>query len=209
MKRVATTLAIFLAMAAAVSAQSATVSEIAGKVEYRMGSAAWRPVAVGLEIPLDATISTGFDARAVLEVAGSRLRVGQLTRLTINELADDGSTVRTSVFVPVGRVRASVESPPARRSDFRIRTAQSTAAVRGTEFETNGWQILVSEGVVEFADLLGRSRNVSAQQISTITATGTTDPLDELNAQANIGDDGLPDDFDGSADSGYITVRWE
>lgn len=210
MKRLIAVLILGVVVAAAALAQTATVREFSGKVEYRLGTGAWQGVRNGLEIPLNATISTGFSSSAVLMIGPSRVEVGQLTRLTVDELADSGSTVSTGLFVPVGRVRASVEQTPARSTDFRVRTAQSTAAVRGTEFETNGWQLSVSEGIVEFANLLGQSRTVGAQQVSVVADAGPTDPQDELNDQANIGDGDGPDDFQGGPDdSGYITVRWQ
>lgn len=210
MKKLAMLLGILLALSAAVYAQTATVTEFSGKVEYRLGGGSWQAVDSGLELPLNATISTGFGATAVLSVAGSRIDVGQLTRLTIEELSGSGSTVSTGVFVPVGRVRASVEERTDRSTDFRVRTAQSTAAVRGTEFETNGWELSVSEGIVEFANLAGESRTVTATQVSVITDGGPSDPADELNNQADIGDEGGPDDFRGGPENtGYITVRWQ
>ena len=211
MRRIALALALVLLVAAFASAQTATVSAFSGKVEYRLGSGAWQAVSRGLQVPLNATISTGFGANATLAIGGSTIQVAQLTRLTVEELADDGSTVSTGVFVPVGRVRATVTSPPNRSTDFQLRTAQSTAAVRGTEFETNGWQLSVSEGIVEFANLAGQSRNVGAQQISVVTEDGSpSDPAEEANGIASIGDGTGPEDFQGGpTDTGYITVRWQ
>ncbi len=211
MRRIALVLVLVTLVTAFATAQNATVSAFSGKVEYRLGTGAWQAVSAGLQIPLNATISTGFGASATLDVAGSTIQVAQLTRLAIEELADDGSTVSTGVFVPVGRVRATVTSPANRSTDFRLRTAQSTAAVRGTEFETNGWQLSVSEGIVEFANLAGQARNVGAQQISAVTEDGSpSDPIDEANNVATIGDGGGPGDFQGGpADTGFITVRWQ
>jgi hypothetical protein len=209
MKKIFLLLLLSLVLVGFAAAQNATVTDFSGKVDYRFGSGNWQAVRNGLTLPLNATISTGFNARATLDIAGSTVQVEQLTRLTVEELADDGSTVSTGVFVPVGRVRATVTTPAERSSDFRLRTAQSTAAVRGTEFETNGWQLSVSEGVVEFANLLGQSRNVGATQISVVTDGGPSDPVDELNSVANIGDEFGPGDFAGGPkSSGYITVRW-
>jgi hypothetical protein len=209
MRRAIVTLLLLAVVITGISAQTAVVEEFSGKVEYRIGNGGWQPVQVGLEIPLQATISTGFGATAVLSVASSQIQVAQLTRLSIEELADNGETVSTGVFVPVGRVRASVQQPPNRSTDFRIRTAQSTAAVRGTEFETDGWQVAVSEGIVEFANLLAQSQLVGAGETSSVADGQPTDPFDELNSQANIGDGGGPGDFEGGpAGSGYITVRW-
>ncbi len=209
MRRAIIALLLLAVVITGVSAQTAVVEQINGKVEYRTGNGDWQAVTVGLEIPLRATISTGFGATAVLSVASSRIQVAQLTRLSIEELADNGQTVSTGVFVPVGRVRASVQEPPNRSTDFRIRTAQSTAAVRGTEFETDGWQLAVSEGIVEFANLLAQSQLVGAGGVSVITDGEPTDPIDELNRLADIGDGGGPGDFEGGpSGSGFITVRW-
>lgn len=209
MRRATIALLLLVTAAVALHAQTATVEEFTGKVEYRVAGGSWTAVSVGLSIPLDATISTGFGSTAVLSVASSEIQVAQLTRLTIEELADNGQTVSTGVFVPVGRVRASVQQPPDRSTDFEIRTAQSTAAVRGTEFEVDNWQLVVSEGIVEFADALARAQLVGAGEVSTIGGDGPSDPFDELNNQANIGDGGGPGDFEGGpAGSGYITVRW-
>lgn len=207
-KAVFAALLIILA-AGSLAAQSATVTAFSGKVEYRLDGG-WEPVRVGLTIPLNATISTGFGATATLDVGGSTIEVAQLTRLTVEELADDGTTVSTGVFVPVGRVRATVTTAADRSTDFRVRTAQSTAAVRGTTFETNGWQIIVREGSVEFLSLRGESRTIRTSQVSVIAETGPTNPLDELNDRADIGDREGPDEFRGGLrSSGYITVRWK
>jgi hypothetical protein len=209
MKRALILLAVALLVAMAAGAQNATVTDFTGKVEYRIGTGAWQGVRVGLTIPLRATISTGFGSRATLDVAGSTIEVAQLTRLAIEELADDGATVSTGIFVPVGRVRASVAASPSRSTDFTVRTAQSTAAVRGTEFETNGWQLSVTEGVVEFANLVGQGRNVTAGQISVTTGGAPSDPADELNRNADIGDEFGLGGENGPPTSGYITVKWE
>jgi len=206
-KSIVVVLLLLVALFAA-QAQNAVVREANGKVESRVGTGAWSAVSVGQSIPLNATISTGFGASAILEVSNSRIEVAQLTRLTVEELADDGDTVSTGVFVPVGRVRASVQAPPNRSTDFTIRTAQSTAAVRGTEFETNGWQLTVSEGIVEFANLLGQSRNVGADQTSSVADGSPTDPIDEANAQANVGDGDPGDPVVVEPNSGTVTVRW-
>jgi hypothetical protein len=138
------------------------------------------------------------------------LEVSQLTRLTLEELVEREGTLSTNVFVPVGRVRATVSTAEGRSADFRVRGPLSTAAVRGTGFETNGWQLSVTEGVVEFANALGEGRNISPGQVSVTTGGPPTDPADELDELADIGDGQGPDDFGGgSASSGYITVKWQ
>jgi hypothetical protein len=200
---------VLLAVAMPLFAQNAVIDRLTGKVEIKVGSGSWESASVGQQLPLNATISTGFGASALLRLADSILEVKQLTRLTLEELVEREGTVSTNVFVPVGRVRAEVQTTEGRSADFRVRTPLSTAAVRGTEFETNGWPITVSEGVVEFADLLGQARYVSATQISVSTGEGPTDPAEELDRNADIGDEQGPGDFAGGVrSSGYVTVRW-
>lgn len=213
-KRLLILLAILLVAAGAVLAQDAVVRETSGKVEFRTGNGAWQTVRTGQRLSLNGTISTGFGASAVIRIGtsanGSVLEVSQLTRLTLEELIEREGTLSTNVFVPVGRVRATVTTSQGRSADFRVRGPLSTAAVRGTGFETNGWQLSVTEGVVEFANALGEGRNINPGQISVTTGGAPTDPADELNNQADIGDGQGPEDFDdGQPSSGYITVNWQ
>jgi hypothetical protein len=195
-------------------AQQAIVESASGKVEYRLGSGAWQTVSPGQQLALNGTISTGFGASAVVRVGtagnGSVLEISQLTRLTLEELVEREGTQSTSLFVPVGRVRATVSTTEGRSADFKVRGPLSTAAVRGTGFETNGWQISVTEGVVAFANALGEGRNINPGQISVTTGGAPTDPADESNGRADVGDGEGPGDFDdGPPSSGYITVRWQ
>lgn len=191
-------------------AQNAVIDGFTGKVEIKLAGGDWLTAQVGQELPLNATISTGFGATAVIRLIDSILEVKQLTRLTLEELVEREGTVSTNIFVPVGRIRVEVRTTGGRSADFRVRTPLSTAAVRGTSFETNGWQIIVTDGIVEFANLLGQSRNIGATQISVTTGGTPSDPADEFNKLVNIGDGRGPDDFTGGLrSSGYITVKWQ
>jgi hypothetical protein len=214
MKKSLIVLLVLCAVATApLLAQTAVVDRVSGRVEYRLGSGAWQAVSAGQTLALNGTISTGFGASAVVRIGsaanGSVIEVAQLTRLTLEELAEQQGTTRTNVFVPVGRVRATVSTSEGRSADFRVRGPLSTAAVRGTGFDTNGWQLSVTEGIVQFANALGEGRNINPGQISVTTGGAPSDPSDELNRMADIGDgEGPPDFGDGSASSGYITVRF-
>lgn len=215
MKMTIVVLLLLLAvLASPLIAQDAVIREVRGKVESRVGSGAWQTVSIGQQLALNATLSTGFGASAVIRIGdtrnGSVLEVGQLTRLTLEELIEREGTLSTNIFVPVGRVRATVSTAEGRSADFRVRGPLSTAAVRGTGFETNGWQLSVTEGVVAFANALGEGRNINPGQISVTTGGAPSDPADELNQLADIGDGQGPADFgDGPASSGYITVMWQ
>ena len=106
----------------------------------------------------------------------------------------------------MGRVRANVRTAEGRSADFEVRTPLSTAAVRGTQFEYDGWSLSVSEGVVEFANLLGQTRTVGAGEISVTTGTDLpSDPADEQAGATDLEGGALG----GSGSSGTIIVRWD
>jgi len=141
MKRIGIAILIALAFVFAVfevGAQSRAVFKtVTGKVEIQNpGEQAWGPASVGMEVPIKATISTGFGGGAVLEVGASTLTVRQLTRLRIDDLSTQNKVTKTNLTMRVGRIRAEVKSTAGTATDFKLRSPVSTAAVRGTGFET-------------------------------------------------------------------------
>ncbi len=108
-----------------------------------------------MEVPLRATISTGFNGRAILQMGATTVTVGPVTRLRIDELTTQNNVVRTNIAMPVGRIRALVKSTGGAKNDFTVHTALSTAAVRGTGFETDGERLAVFESVVTLLSQAG------------------------------------------------------
>jgi hypothetical protein len=164
-----TVIAIIIALAffgavMEIGAQTRAVFKtVTGKVEIRNpGEDTWGPAAAGMEVPIKATISTGFGGAAVLEVGASVLTVRQLTRLRIDELSTQDKVTRTALTMPVGRIRAEVKSTGGTATDFKLRSPVSTAAVRGTGFETDGAHLSVFESIVAFLSESGISLNVGA-----------------------------------------------
>lgn len=152
-KRLAGVLAIVLIPAGVVSpafAQDAVIQEIRGKVETRIGTGEWTAAAEGQVIPVGATISTGFGAQALLEVGDASITVQPLTRLTIEELVREQGTQRTDLFLGVGRVRADVRTGEDTTHDFKVRSAVSTAAVRGTSLVYDGYSVTGLVGLIVF-----------------------------------------------------------
>jgi FecR protein len=139
----------------------AVLSNISGKVQIQNpGETAWQAATEGMEVPVNATISTGFDGRAVLKLGASTLAVRPLTRLRINELSMQNNVTKTSIAMPVGRIRAEVKSTDGTKNDFTVHSALSTAAVRGTGFETDGVHLTVFESIVAFLSQSGIGINV-------------------------------------------------
>ena len=174
--RIATIAALVLAfaVAGAQAQERALLSAVTGKVEIQNpGEQAWRPASPGMEVPIRATISTGFSGHAVLRLGASTLTVAPLTRLRIDELSMRNKVVSTRLSMPVGRIRVEVKSIGGTSNDFSVRGPVSTAAVRGTGFETDGVLISVFEHVVAFYSESGIGRNVGAGESALSIGGGT------------------------------------
>jgi len=175
MKRIgiAIFVALFVFAVVGVGAQTRAVFKtVTGKVEIQNpGEQAWQPAAAGMEVPIRATISTGFGGGAILALGASTLTVRQLTRLRIDELSVQNNVTKTNLTMPVGRIRADVKSTAGTTTDFKLRSPVSTAAVRGTGFETDGARVSVYESIVSFLSESGISINVGTGE-SGVTGNG-------------------------------------
>jgi len=173
MKKITIFAALLLAASVLAGAQTqATVRSFTGKVEILGAQKAWVPVKAGMSLALGTTISTGFNSTAVLELGSSVLQVKPLTRLRLNELVARQGTVTTDLFLQVGKISAEVKSAEGLTQDFKVKSPVSTAAVRGTGFEYDGYELYVFEGTVTYTNLTGQSRSYTPGQ------QGSTDGYD-------------------------------
>jgi hypothetical protein len=159
-----TTIVVILIVLTGVSLFAQTdvvIREVSGKVEIRLPEKSWQPAAAGMRLPIGAYISTGVNSLAVMEVGPSVLRVKQLTRVQLQELVQQGGTLTTSLNLPVGKVSAEVKSMAGLKNDFKLRSPVSTAAVRGTRFDFDGYKLVVMEGLVRLVNQLQQARNVA------------------------------------------------
>lgn len=162
-------LIIILAAGTAFSQNTAVVRRIVGKVEIQQPGQAWLPAAVGMELPLRATISTGFNSQAVLEVGSSVLTLRALTRIRIDELQVRDNVAVTGLSMPVGRIRAEVRSTEGLSTDFRVRSPVSTAAVRGTGFDNDGSILYCFEDTASLENEAGIGTEVSKGETGKIS----------------------------------------
>ncbi len=150
------TLTVILAVLAGVSTvgaavPSAVLQSLKGKVEVRLpGTTEWVPATEGQNLGLATTLSTGFDSSAVVVLGKTTLQVKPLTRMSIDKLVEEGGTLKTTTFLRVGSVAASVKSADGVKQEFKVQSPYSTASVRGTEFTYDGIHLDVKEGVVAF-----------------------------------------------------------
>lgn len=163
-----------------------TVRGISGRVEFRESGGDWQQLVAGYELPLGASISTGFNSNAVLEMGLAVMEVGALTRLTIEELMERDGVVESDLYLEVGNIRADVRRTEDRRADFRLRSPVATAAVRGTSFTFDGRNLEVSQGIVELANLRGRRSTVPAGYQSRVSSDGTAPYSPQQAAQDRV-----------------------
>ena len=163
------------------------IKEYSGKVEIK-SDAGWVPVKEGTVITEGTTISTGFRSFALIDLGQSTLEVKALSRLTLEELADKEGIRETNLFLRVGKVRANVQRSEATKQSFRIRSSVATAAVRGTTFEFDGFNLKVDEGTVQFISDLGGRYLILGGEISSIIkeAVDPTSPLGRLIKETSL-----------------------
>jgi hypothetical protein len=158
MNRILKTLIVILPLliAPVLHAQEAVIRDISGTVEYRTaGSDTWAPASRGQSLPMDAVISTSVRSTAIIEIGNVVLTVRPLTRLSILELSRTENTEKIELDLTAGRVRAEIISVEGASTDFTVRSSSATASVRGTEFEFDTINLIVSRGSVDFTALRG------------------------------------------------------
>jgi hypothetical protein len=114
-----------------------------------------------MELPPGATISTGFNSQAVVELGGSVLTLRALTRIRVDELQVREGVAITGLSMPVGRIRAEVRGVEGLRTDFSVRGPVSTAAVRGTGFDEDGSTLSCFQDTASFENQAGIPTQVS------------------------------------------------
>ncbi|TFG64926.1 MAG: hypothetical protein E4H36_01545, partial [Spirochaetales bacterium] len=126
--------------------QEASIQQLSGKVEVKAPGGNWAVASQGQRIAKGTTLSTSFGASAVLNIGSSVVNVKQLTRMTLEELIQQQGTQTTSLKLDIGSIKAKVQTAEGINHDFTLRTSTSTAAVRGTEFDFDGFTLQVSDG---------------------------------------------------------------
>ncbi len=136
---------------ASISAE-ATVMEIYGKVKVKYdGDKKWSRISVLDKLPINATVSTGFNSKIVLDLGNATLDVLPLTRMTIEKISKESDTIATSLFLQGGKIKANVNKIDGKINDFKIKSPVATASVRGTSFEFSGKTLKVIEGIVAYS----------------------------------------------------------
>lgn len=180
--------ALLLTLAGALHADDpvAVVEEAEGTVEIRLNGQDWETVEVGDVVPVDARISTGFGASAVLALGeNATISVSSLTRIAIRELAADEGVERSEMDLEIGRIDGDVRGAEAQNTEFKVRSSVATASVRGTSFGFDGKELWVGTGSVALSNALGQETTVGAGELT--STDGATAPENPAEARASRG----------------------
>jgi hypothetical protein len=166
---VAATLAALPAAAADITA---SVAKVTGKCQIQKGTD-WATLTVGQVLPVGATVSTGFRSELQLKIGPSTITVKPLSRLTVQDLVQSGSDVKTDLYLKVGKISAEVNKDESvATNQFKVGSPISTASVRGTAFTFDGVTLQVSRGMVDFADLRGNVVSVPVGEAARALGSG-------------------------------------
>lgn len=195
MKRYAWILIVAFSLVGGISAQAkmtAVVLEVAGKVEYKTPDADWTTAKVGAVILPGTIVSTGFKSTASIKVGEAVITVKPVTRLTIEQLVKTEGGTQTALFLTSGRVKADVTPSKTEKVSFSIKSASATASVRGTGFEFDGFNLLVTHGMVELRNNWGQYRYVGGGEYSYLSTDNSVsipiaaNPENGLNGLADL-----------------------
>jgi len=149
MKKVILLLIITSLSLSFVFAEKITLVSFSGTVQIKeKESGDWINASTGQSLQPGFFIYTGFKSQALIQAGNAKIEVNPLSQITIASLIATKNSVETDVYLKYGRVRANVEKNEQVKTSFKVRSANSTASVRGTVFTFGNDSLSVENGTV-------------------------------------------------------------
>lgn len=180
---------LFLFCAAFACANTATVVSVVGKVEVSRNNE-WVALSTNAVIREGEVISTGFKSEAVIRYKDSVMKLGPLTRVTLEKLTASESKDDVSVFLNTGSVRSTVSHSENKRISYTVRNPIAVASVRGTDFSFFGNTVQCFDGAVAV---------VPAFMVNPARDLGVSYSDGAASERDNKGADGLPAEGESNA----------
>ncbi len=167
---------VFALCSAMAFALDAKVVSVKGKVEVQKNGS-WVEVKAGDILKKGDVVSTAFKSGAELLINDTKLSLGPLTRMAVEQLASNAAKDETKLYLDSGSVSANVKKSGGKRVDFKVSSPVATASVRGTDFTmTASGVVSTREGLVSKS--AGRKAAVLADGASDfVPADGDSDAL--------------------------------
>lgn len=131
---------IFIALIIAVFTMSvygleAKVVSVEGKAQVQRTNG-WVDLKPGMRLAKGDLVQTGYKSQVLVTLTGSnensKLTIGPLSRLTIEQLTETSAGDKTSVHLATGSVKSEIKKTQDRRAGYTVRSPVATASVRGT-----------------------------------------------------------------------------
>ncbi len=182
-----------------------TVKSITGFVQYKKNiSSEWIIPKVGDKLEPGYIIYTGFKSTALIQTPNAVIEVKPLSQITISSLLVSQEKVETDIYLKYGKVKAEVNINKQTQTLFKVRSANSTASVRGTKFLFGDKELFVDEGTVyllsdaNFSALVQRNENAIISTFGDISS-GAENRMAQSNINTNpMGTDPSEGDFSDS-----------
>lgn len=125
--------------------------KVTGTVQVKKDSSAqWKGALSGDILNAGSFIFTGFNSTAVIEYNSIKIEVKPLSQACIASLIVNEKKCVSDIYLKYGKVRADIKKIGSVKTDFSVRSANSTASVRGTGLETGDNELYVEYGGVRF-----------------------------------------------------------
>jgi hypothetical protein len=129
--------------------QDITITAINGIVQVKKSeNADWQTASAGQVLQIGNFIFTGFNSTAVLKTINAEIEVKPLSQMSIASLIKNNENVETDIYLKYGKPKATVSKSEEVKTIFKVRSANSTASVRGTVFTFGDDELVVEEGTV-------------------------------------------------------------
>lgn len=149
MNKVPVILLFIISMASAAFGYEVKVVSLTGFVQVKQpGGAAWTKAVINQKIDSGYTIYTALNSSAIIQTSNATIEIKQLTQAELSSLITEGSRNVSDIYLKYGRIKADVQKNPQTTTIFKVRSANSTASVRGTSFEFGDDTLFVERGTV-------------------------------------------------------------
>jgi len=150
-------------------------------------NAEWSNATVGQKLNAGYFIHTGFKSSAIIQSNNIKVEIKPLSQITVASLLKEGNTISSDVLLKYGKVKADIEKSEDVKTMFKVRTANSTASVRGTAFTFGDGVLLVERGTVALINDSGSMVLVSGGETAqSPKMSDISSPFTETNDGYNV-----------------------
>lgn len=178
---------LFLVLAITIYPQ-ATVKVIQGFAQSKENTSAdWKPLKVGDKLQNGSIIYTGFKSTVIVQTVNATIEIKPLTQMTLASIIASENKITTDLELKYGKVKAEVNTNKETQTLFKVRSANSTASVRGTSFTFGEDELFVNHGTVLFTTDSNISLLVQKNESSSTNKFGeTVRPMQHKFANATV-----------------------